>query len=235
MQEDDDFIEVYEDALTPVTCARLIGRFETSRKAVRGETGSGFDTQLKDSWDITLSHHPEWSDAAHALNNAMLKGLVLYLRKYPYAVLSPFVTKRQDPTSGDLSVLGPESLAAMTDRDVAVLALRMLRPGSINIQKYTAGQGGYPHWHSEVYPVAGNPDSLHRTLLWTIYLNDDFRSGETEFFHQRKTIVPKTGAILIAPAGFTHTHRGNRPVGGDKYIATSWILLQTAEALYGKG
>ena len=41
------------------------------------------------------------------------------------------------------------------------------------------------------------------------------------------------GALLIAPAAFTHTHRGNRPVGGDKYIATSWVLFQPAERLFG--
>jgi len=41
--------------------------------------------------------------------------------------------------------------------------------------------------------------------------------------------------VLIAPAFFTHTHRGNRPQGGDKYIATSWILFQQAERLFGSG
>ncbi|MCC6757120.1 MAG: 2OG-Fe(II) oxygenase, partial [Arenimonas sp.] len=42
------------------------------------------------------------------------------------------------------------------------------------------------------------------------------------------------GSFLIAPAGFTHTHRGNRPTGGAKYIGTSWILFQRAETLYGR-
>jgi hypothetical protein len=46
--------------------------------------------------------------------------------------------------------------------------------------------------------------------------------------------VPKTGSLLIAPTAFTHTHRGNRPEGGDKYIATSWILFQRAEAIFGR-
>ena len=40
--------------------------------------------------------------------------------------------------------------------------------------------------------------------------------------------------LVIAPAGFTHTHRGNTPVGGDKYIATSWVLFQRSEQLFGK-
>lgn len=229
-----DFIEIYEDALTPQQCRELIGRFEASGKAVRGETGSGVDTVLKDSWDITLSHYPEWTDAANALNNAMLRGLVLYLRKYPFTALAPFLTKRKDPRNGAISPMGPDSFGAMNDREIGEVAASLFRPGSINIQKYIAGQGGYPHWHCEIYPQLGNFESLHRTLLWTIYLNDNFDGGETEFFHQRKMIQPKTGAILIAPASFTHTHRGNRPTRGDKYIATSWVLLQTAEALYRK-
>jgi hypothetical protein len=44
--------------------------------------------------------------------------------------------------------------------------------------------------------------------------------------------VPSVGTLLIAPTAFTHTHRGNMPKGGNKYIATSWILYQRAEALY---
>ena len=78
-------------------------------------------------------------------------------------------------------------------------------------------------------------ETLHRTLLWTIYLNDDFHDGETEFLYQERKIVPRTGCLLIAPTAFTHTHRGNRPRGGDKYIATSWILFQRAETLFAPG
>ena len=61
-----------------------------------------------------------------------------------------------------------------------------------------------------------------------------FGDGETEFFFQNRRIAPKTGSLLLAPAVFTHTHRGNRPTGGDKYIATSWILFQPAEKLYAQ-
>ena len=69
-------------------------------------------------------------------------------------------------------------------------------------------------------------------MLWTLYLNDGFAEGETEFLYQGRKIVPRTGSLLVAPAAFTHTHRGNRPQGGDKYIATSWVLFRRAEALY---
>ena len=51
----DDFIEVYENALAPADCERLIARFEASGEAVRGATGGGVDLKLKDSWDIRIT------------------------------------------------------------------------------------------------------------------------------------------------------------------------------------
>ena len=44
-----DFIEVYENALDAAACAALIQRFDASGQAVRGATGGGVDTTLKDS------------------------------------------------------------------------------------------------------------------------------------------------------------------------------------------
>ena len=56
------------------------------------------------------------------------------------------------------------------------------------------------------------------------YLNDVESGGETEFYFQKRSIKPRKGTVVIAPAGFTHTHRGNVPISGDKYIITSWLL-----------
>jgi hypothetical protein len=41
--------------------------------------------------------------------------------------------------------------------------------------------------------------------------------------------------MVIAPAGFTHTHKGHVPRSGDKYIVASWVLFQRAEWLFGAG
>ena len=40
-----------------------------------------------------------------------------------------------------------------------------------------------------------------------------------------------TGDLLIFPAAFTHTHRGNPPLGGVKYIATTWGMIQDEQGL----
>lgn len=226
----DDFIEVYDGALDASTCTKLIARFEASGEATRGATGGGVDTELKNSWDIRLSG-TQWADAERALNAAMMGGLMRYLRRYPYTVLAP-LTLRMPDANGASVRLDAERLCALPDNLLQALIRKVLRPGAINLQKYIADEGGYPYWHCELYPKANDAagETLHRTLLWTVYLNDGFAEGETEFLHQQRKIVPKTGSLLIAPAAFTHTHRGNKPKGGSKYIATSWVLFQRAEA-----
>jgi hypothetical protein len=227
-----DFIEVYDNALDAASCAALIERFERSGQAQRGATGSGVDVTLKDSWDIQLDSTPGWIDARQKLNDAAVRGLRHYLRRYAHVALAPLQLKMRDAASGELRALDAEGVAAMGDELLDGLIAKVFRPGSINLQKYVAGQGGYPYWHCEQYPKHDNGEALHRAVLWTIYLNDGFEGGETEFLYQQRKIAPRTGSLLIAPGGFTHTHRGNRPEGGDKYIATSWILYQRAEQLY---
>ena len=231
----DDFVEVYAQALDVAACSALIRRFEASGKARRGETGSGVDLKLKDSWDIRISGLPAWADAENALNTAMMSGLMRYLRSYPHTLLAPLSLRMADGAGGTVTI-DPERLTALSDDMLQVLIRKTLRPGSINLQKYISDQGGYPYWHCELYPKPGDAQSetLHRTLLWTIYLNDGFDEGETQFLYQRRKITPKTGSLLIAPAAFTHTHRGNMPKNGNKYIATSWVLFQRAEKIYAQ-
>ena len=96
--------------------------------------------------------------------------------------------------------------------------LGALRYYAAKIQKTEPGQG-YHTWHCE----ADNRELQSRVLVWTVYLNDDFEAGETEFLYQQYRYKPKMGDIVIFPAAFTHTHRGNPPIGGTKYIITGWL------------
>ena len=227
-----DFVEVYENALPADACAELVRAFEASGAAVPGRVGGGVLPDLKDSRDIHISGRPEWRDAENALNHAVFAGLLKYLRTYRFALIAPLMLQTKAP-DGTLRRIAADDFDAMSDDTLAGLVRAVLRPGAINLQRYTGGQGGYPYWHCELYPKDASAETLHRHVLWTIYLNDGFAAGETEFLYQQRRIVPKTGSLLIAPAAFTHTHRGNRPVGGDKYIATSWILFQRAEQIFG--
>ena len=227
----DDFIELYPDSLPRATCAALVAQFEGSDQAVPGRVGGGVMPELKDSRDIQISGKPEWREAEAALNAAMLHGLLAYLRKYRYALIAPLMLQINDPDGGARR-LRAEDFDAMNDASLGEIVRTVLRPGSINLQRYSADTGGYPYWHCELYPKDASAETLHRVLLWTLYLNEGFSAGETEFLYQQRKIAPSTGALLIAPTAFTHTHRGNTPLGGDKVIATSWILFQRADVLY---
>ncbi|QSX79136.1 2OG-Fe(II) oxygenase [Agrilutibacter solisilvae] len=228
-----DFIEVFDDALSPDACAAMLERFARSGEALPGRVGGGVMPELKDSQDISISGREEWRDVEGQLNAAVFKGLLAYLRRYPHTLIAPLMLEVPGP-DGARHRLTPERLQAMDDATLTPIVQTVLRPGAINLQRYTGGRGGYPYWHCELYPRDPHGETLHRHLLWTIYLNDGFAQGETEFLYQQRRIAPRTGSLLIAPAAFTHTHRGNRPEGGDKFIATSWILFQRAEQLFGK-
>lgn len=229
-----DFIEVYPDAVSANDCRRIIERFESSGQAVRGRTGSSVDTELKDSYDIAVTGVPGWQDVDKVLQDAAFLGLQKYVSKYYFALIGPMALRMQDKVTGQVKLIDAESFPSVEQEQYVQMLDSVFRPGAVNLQKYLAGQGGYPHWHSEIYPIDQRCEPLHRVLLWTIYLNDVPEAGETEFYYQERKIAPRAGHLLIAPAGFTHTHRGNTPTGGDKYIATSWVLYQRSESIYGK-
>ena len=88
----------------------------------------------------------------------------------------------------------------------------------IRIQKTSPGQG-YHTWHCE----NGDSHRRDRMLVFSLFLNDVEEGGETEFLYQKRRVKPKRDRLVIFPAGFTHTHRGNQPISGDKYILTGWL------------
>lgn len=89
----------------------------------------------------------------------------------------------------------------------------------LKMQKTDPGSG-YHLWHYE-------NDGIHesdRCLVYSIYLNDIDDAGETEFLYLKKRVKPEENKIIIWPAGFTHTHRGNVVHGNkSKYIVTGWF------------
>ena len=90
---------------------------------------------------------------------------------------------------------------------------------TIKIQR-TNPTEGYHIWHCE----GGSRDMNPRVGVFLMYLNNIREGGETEFLYSGQRIKPEEGRLLIWPAGYTHTHRGNPPLGGQtKYILTGWI------------
>ncbi|MEM9101454.1 MAG: 2OG-Fe(II) oxygenase [Pseudomonadota bacterium] len=227
-----DFIEIYDNALPEDFCKEIIRFFENSGQATPGLTGAGVDIEKKRSLDINISLQAEWKNIHQKVLAHTYPGIKQYMEKYFFTLvgsLSPYIP---DAKTGQPIALNGENFAQLGKQEVDKLIPALYRYGQINAQKYEKQQGGYPHWHSEIYPQGEQCEPLHRILLFMYYLNDVERGGETEFFYQKKKIQPKTGRMVIAPAGFTHTHRGNQPKSNDKYILTSWILFHRAETLY---
>ena len=58
-----------------------------------------------------------------------------------------------------------------------------------------------------------------------VYLNTvpSQNGGGTDFLHQKLTLQPEAGTIVLWPASYTHVHRGNPPLSGTKYIITGWV------------
>ena len=95
-------------------------------------------------------------------------------------------------------------------------------------QKSVEG-GGFTAWHSELPVFKPMWEKVRdRFGVWSIYLNDT-DTGYTDFMHQKLSIKPETGKLVIWPAYFTHTHRANPDLKEDKYIITGWL-----ESNYGK-
>lgn len=96
-----------------------------------------------------------------------------------------------------------------------------LKCTSVKMQKTSPGNG-YHIWHCE----QNNGDMANRGLVYMVYLNTlkTDSAGETEFLYQRLRIPPKENTMIIWPASFTHTHRGNMVHGDDsKYVITGWF------------
>lgn len=88
---------------------------------------------------------------------------------------------------------------------------------SYRLQKTMPGQG-YHIFHNE----RGNQENSHRFLSFLLFLNDVEEGGETEFLYYPRRVQPKAGRMLVFPADFTHTHRGNQPLSNDKYVIATW-------------
>jgi len=83
---------------------------------------------------------------------------------------------------------------------------------------------GYHSWHQE----RGTWDTMVQELVWMIYIEVPPEGGETEFLFQSVRVKPERGKLLIWPAFWTHHHRGNPPIGGNKMYVTGWFRNQNA-------
>ena len=105
------------------------------------------------------------------------------------------------------------TFSSLKDANIRATVMKMQR---------TDPGGGYHVWHAE----QGNGDHANRGLVYMLYLNtlDKEQAGETEFLYQQERYHPEENTMIIWPASYTHTHRGNTVFGNrSKYIITGWF------------
>lgn len=227
-----DFIRVIPNALDNGTCDALMAKFAAHPGTFQGRTGGGVDTSKKVSQDISISSNIEFKDEFTKVVHATTRHVIDYFDEFFFAFIGPLGIKLKHPITGEPTNITEDNYTELAKPKIDQFIPQFFRFGDINMQKYEAETGGYPYWHSEVYPQLPDNEALHRILLFMYYLNDVDEGGETEFYYQNRSIKPEKGSMVIAPAYFTHTHRGNVPLSGDKQIITSWVLFQRAEHLY---
>jgi hypothetical protein len=227
-----DFIEIYPNTLSQEFCKNFITDFENSPHKNEGRTGGGIDISKKISQDIYLNLHPEFQPALQTILQACTTHITEYVNKYYFSLISGISLTVQHPVTKKPIQLTADNFEEVGKPNLINLIQYLFRLAPINAQKYSQGKGNYNYWHSEIFPQKGDNDALHRNLLFILYLNDIKEGGETDFFYQEKSIKPKAGTMIIAPCGFTHTHKGNVPISSDKYVLTSWMLFNQADKIY---
>lgn len=229
----ENFIYTLDAALSSKDASHLIHKFEASTEQQSGRTGSGVDLAKKNSTDLYISTLPDWAEAHQAIFSAVQTGLLNYTRQFPMFLCSGIALSYNK--AGAVKPLSHEDIASMADDELLSILKSVFVIEPINMQKYQKNVGGYFYWHSEQFPHPTDQAqrSLHRQLLFLVYLNDVSEGGETEYFYHDTKVTPKCGRLLISPCGFTHTHRGNAPLSHDKYVLASWISFRPAQQLYG--
>ncbi|WP_042152611.1 MULTISPECIES: 2OG-Fe(II) oxygenase [unclassified Pseudoalteromonas] len=228
-----DLIRTYENALSPEFCNNFIKLFEQSPHLKQGTTSGGIDLAKKDSKDLYLSMHPEYAQYNQHIQKITAEKVFEYISDNFLIMIGAFGLTVYHPKTGEPTNLTVENFEEVGKPQVSTLVQQLFRLGPIQAQKYEKNKGGYPYYHSEVYPQAGHNEALHRVLAFMFYLNDVGEGGETEFYYQKLKLKPTQGTMAIFPGYFTHTHRGNTPISNDKYIFTSWVLFNHAEKIYG--
>ena len=90
----------------------------------------------------------------------------------------------------------------------------------LRIKKYESGTADQFDIHTDVQ----DHQSAKRYLAFLIYLNEDFKGGETTFPYNNLTVKPKRGTVLVFPPTWQYPHKG-MPVksGSPKYIMSTYL------------
>ena len=221
IEHSDDFISIYHNVFPKSNCDQIIKKFDFLEDACMHN-------------DEVKRLHEEWAENGHDM--AAMDGTKQFQtgvggrmdRSYNLIHIDDYCTStsydpaiREEGCICSVSLVSEYLYQAIDDYMTHYGTLRSNHVYSNfnKVQKTPAG-GGYHVWHDELGQSVQHSD---RCLAWMMYLNNDFEGGETEFLYQKKRVQPEPGTIVIWPAQWTHHHKGNMVLSGNKYIVTGWI------------
>lgn len=82
----------------------------------------------------------------------------------------------------------------------------------------TYDKSDYYDWHID------SSDHAHLLFSYILYLNDDFRGGDTLFLNQRLKVKPKKGSMLCFPCDMQTVHKSTAIQEGKKNII--WTCME---------
>lgn len=191
----EDFVMTYDNLFTAEECQKIIDCFGRFEKA-----------------GLTLNRQKQGNTTVEKQDDQLYFSSILAAKELDVSDMEPFIVFNQKfwdtvypkyaEKYGVLSILSQHTI-------------RLLKA-----QKTEIG-GGYHVWHCE----DDSPQNMRRLMTFILYLNDVDEGGETEFLYYPKRVKAKQGRLILWPAGYTHTHRGNPPISNTKYILTGWVEM----------
>ena len=202
----DNLIKIYNNSLNPEICQFIIDKFESSQNLIEGMSGGGVKKSVKASTDLMIHSErhtdKDWDYIYNYLMENLLSHLVDYLEHNDFPILSSNFSSKSS------IVRTAQSCFMSSNNNIP----------HIQMQRYIVGEGYYA-WHHE-----NEGGSTSKRELFFIYYLNTLNTGGTEFKYNPQIVYPETGKLIMAPAYWTHKHRGNAPGGGNtKYILTGWI------------
>lgn len=189
-----EYIFEIDDFFSEDFCKEIIKKFEEDPNKQPGETLGGVNKKQKDSTDLYIFPISlEVEDTWAEIRNSVMH----HINKGFTMYIKYLERNNLDPKYNIGSLI--------------------LHKGCIDCpQIQRTDVNGFFDWHHD--------NQINRLFTYIVYLNDvEKNCGGTTDFLCGKSVLPKTGKLVIFPANITYPHKGEKLKRGVKYIMTGWL------------
>jgi hypothetical protein len=189
---------IYDNVISPEICQKILNIVSTNCEYTKSLTHR--DTENKSthsnyriSDQVLISSTPKLSQLDHQLYGLFNQGIMKYTQLMLHRALG----------------ISQESNALDINSDDGYALLKYLPGGKYDV-----------HFDQAVHE---NKTKGARIVSSILYLNDDFKGGETYFKYQNYSVKPKPGRLVFFPSTYTHPHSALPVQEGVKYAIVTWF------------